>query len=462
MESEGELVKPGALEFQLNFKSYELLGLDLPVEVRRPNMSLVARTLSSQLLEVEPGDYFVVAVLPAGQEMSNFVKVGEGKTEKVILSPEPEDESPHESHELSHYFLKRPAPKPPARKEPLKYSKIRPRRRRGNIRGGLKDRSAGGEKSSILPELAAELAPDRVPTFESGWGEEEVESHGAGAAELKPRLRVFAGNVLLGALEPADFLLTSPRQDPAVVQVLVKGQNLPLLTQFLRQGARPLNFALPAWVQSTCSVVFKRGPGGIADPEVQLAHHVADLLLRYQEQSLFEQAVTATQSSAMNAKELLRDKAGEPIAAAVGAYALLRLGSLELLHNWTENLMNLFTWLPDGVAIRGEHLARLGDHDAALDVFLGLSSRGLPLFSEGLSYVTKRLRLYDSIGEKEFDADKLEAGRGLLADLQRFVPYVDFGSPILTYTGLDPTKPDGASVESYPKEVGMDVSAFFT
>lgn len=439
------MTEPGALEFKLNFRSSEMENLDVPVEVRRPNLSLVARTLSSQRLEVEPGDYFVVAVLPAGQEMSCFVRVNEDKVTRVNLWPAPEDESPHENHELSHFFLK-----PHARKEPPKYPEIKLKRPRGTIRSG-----GGG--------LNSEWEESGMRSFQLGdeLEDEEVKFLGGGPAKPRPRLCIFAGNVLAGELEPADFLVTIPHRDSSIVQVSVNGQNRPLLAQFLRPGERPCNVALPAWVENTCTLVFKRSGGGFADPEVQLAHHAADLLLRYQEQSLFEQAVTATQSPAMNAEELLRGKASEPIAAAVGAYALLRLGSLELLHDWTENLMNMFEWLPDGVALRGEHLARLGDHDAALDVFLGLPSRGLPLFSEGLSYVTNRLRLYDSIGEKEFDADKLTAGRKLLAELQRFVPYVDFGSPILTYTGLDLTKPNDAPAASYPEGVGMDVSAYF-
>lgn len=443
----------GRMEFKLHFKSYELENLDVPVEVRRPNLSLVARTLSSQPLEVEPGDYFVIAVLPAGQEMSSFVKVDEGEKKEVNLSPAPEDESPHEGHELSHFFLKGPARKPPERgEEPKKESEGRPRRRRGRTRGGLK----GGETRSAPSDLTLGNV-----FFEKAMND-EVELRGADNARNWPRLRVFEGNVLSGELARADHLLVPPMPDPAVVQIRVSGRNRPLLAQFLRQGARPLNVALPAWAEATCTVVLKRGAAGIADPEVQLAHHVADLLLRYQERSLFEQAVTATQSPAMNAEGLLRDKEGEPIAAAVGAYALLRLGSLERLHGWTENLMNWFAWLPDGVVIRGEHLARLGDHDAALEVFLRLPPRGLPLFSEGLSYVINRLRLYDSIGGEEFDADKLAAGRRLLAGLQRFVPYVDFGSPILTYTGLDPAKPDDAPLGSAPEGDGMNVGAFFT
>src|SRR2546423_15128052 len=96
-------------------------------------------------------------------------------------------------------------------------------------------------------------------------------------------------------------------------------------------------------------------------------------------------------SPELDAEELLEDKQQDPIAAAVGGYALLRFSALERLHDWTANLHSWFEWLPDGAAIRGEHLARMGQHDEALDAFLTLPSRGLPLFSDGLAYAVNRL-----------------------------------------------------------------------
>jgi len=162
----------------------------------------------------------------------------------------------------------------------------------------------------------------------------------------------------------------------------------------------------------------------------------------------------------LDAKKLLYDKKRDPIAASVGAYTLLRFGKLEYLHDWTDNLKNWFLWLPDGVAIRGEHLARLGRHNEALDTFLELSSRGLPIFSDGITYVQDRLQYYIALGDKEFTPQKLALAQDLLGNLQKFIPYIDFAKPILNYTGLDPKSPDNETIDILPQGNGLDVNSF--
>jgi hypothetical protein len=111
-------------------------------------------------------------------------------------------------------------------------------------------------------------------------------------------------------------------------------------------------------------------------------------------------------SRALTAEQLLVEKNLDPIAACVGAYTLLELGNLEGLHNWTANLMDRFPQVPDGAAIRAEHLARLGKHDEAADAFLALKRRGLPVFLDGVSFVASRLNLYARVPHL-IDPDKL-------------------------------------------------------
>ena len=50
-------------------------------------------------------------------------------------------------------------------------------------------------------------------------------------------------------------------------------------------------------------------------------------------------------------------------------------------------------WPPDVVCVRGEYLARVGEHAQALDVFLNLQARGLPVFADSLSHALNRLRV---------------------------------------------------------------------
>ena len=91
------------LSFQLGFRSVELQSLDLPVDVRKPNLKLVAQSFSSQQVEVAPGTYFVSTTLPAGQELYTEVEVGETGA-VALLVPDVQDESSHESHEMQRFM----------------------------------------------------------------------------------------------------------------------------------------------------------------------------------------------------------------------------------------------------------------------------------------------------------------------------------------------------------------------
>lgn len=168
-----------------------------------------------------------------------------------------------------------------------------------------------------------------------------------------------------------------------------------------------------------------------------------------------------TTSDALQAEQLLFEKLQHPIAAAVGAYALLRFGDLDRLHSWTENLKNWFDWLPDGAAIRGEHLARLGKHEAALSVFLELPSRGLPIFSDGLSYAIDRLKLYTTAVDTGFEQEAIAKARVELQQLRRFAAFVDFRQPLLTFTGMNPGNPDNETLSGNIGDIeGLDVTQY--
>ncbi|MDQ3180209.1 MAG: hypothetical protein M3Q33_06785, partial [Acidobacteriota bacterium] len=58
-------------------------------------------------------------------------------------------------------------------------------------------------------------------------------------------------------------------------------------------------------------------------------------------------------------------------------------------------------------------------------------------------YTLSRLRNYLSNWSIYFESEEhLSRTRMLLDKLQEFEPYVNFGKPILTWTGLNPNKPD--------------------
>lgn len=384
------------LHFECHFKSPEMRSLDLPVEVRKPNLALVARSVISRTVEVLPGTYYVSIKMPAGQELLQEVKLGK-RSKTVSLTPEPEDEAPDAAQEVLH-FLQEPietegSPQPIA-------AKVR------------------GFSSNMLMETCNEINTE-------GWH------------------------------------LRSSRTDD-LVQLNANGGDAVQLLQLLQPGQPAINFALPVSSKSGCTVVFQRLPHSLTVLNIHLNNWMADLLLQYREQGYIQQALTTATSNYLSPEKLLAGDTQDAIAAAVKAYTLLRFGELEELNDWTEKLKNQFTWLPDGIAIRGEHLARLGEHEQALTVFLEMPSRGLPIFSDGFSYVIDRLRLYISVGESHFEASQLAQARELLERLQRFATFADFTKPLLTFTGIDPLKPniDLVNNEEIESCEGLDIAEY--
>jgi hypothetical protein len=395
------------ISFSCNFKSSELQSLTLPVEVRKPNFALVAQTLTTQSVDLEPGTYYVTAKLPAGQKLFNQVTVVEGKPETVSLTPEPEDESPHEWLEVETYIT--------------------------------------GQQTT---------SPSSTGSLE-----------GLGAQDVAAKLRAFSGNILLGNAQSRHdegwlVPLPAPSQGMAKFNVFAGDGRF---VQLLQPKVPTLNVALPICISPPkgCQLVLTQQSDGLLSVEVHLEHTAADTLLRYFQRGFLEQAVAMSTSDALQAEQLLYEKSSHPFAAAVGAYALLRLGDLDRLHNWTENLNNRFMWLPDGAAIRGEHLARLGTHEKALPFFLELPSRGLPFFSDGLSYAINRLRLYTTVDDPGIELETRYQAQSVLKQLQRFASHTDFRKPLLTFSGVDPHNPDdkplGEDIEDFE---GLDVAQY--
>jgi hypothetical protein len=263
----------------------------------------------------------------------------------------------------------------------------------------------------------------------------------------------------LQELQPSALIVSS--QSDQIVKFRAPSSTPALqLVQLVQPNTPPLNVALPGSGYLSGQIVLTRSDDKVL-LDTDLDNDAAETLLRYYEKGNLAQTAILTKNSAVLSEDLLQGKVNDPIAACVGAYTLLRLGDLERLHDWTENLNNWFEWLPDGAAIWAEQLARLARHDQALDVLLKLSRRGLPLFSDGLSYALDRLRFYISVGKSRFTLLTLPESKDLLARLQRYAAFVDFGKLSLTFTGLDPLRPDdepaGTEIASYG---GLDLSPY--
>ena len=110
----------------------------------------------------------------------------------------------------------------------------------------------------------------------------------------------------------------------------------------------------------------------------------------------------------VDAAELLRAKMADPISAAIGGYALLKLNDVQRVHSWSDNLANWFPAVPDGAVIAGAVAARRGQPEAARRWFGTAAERGIPIFSEGLSLLvaeSQALGNTSSIADLALSAD---------------------------------------------------------
>lgn len=98
------------------------------------------------------------------------------------------------------------------------------------------------------------------------------------------------------------------------------------------------------------------------------------------------------------AEMLLQEKHISAPGAAIGAYFLLKIRDYNRIHNWANNLADLFTWLPDGPIIHAWQMINdqevsAGEEKVIRDRFLQAQQRGVPLYTEGV-----RL-LYDGLSQ---------------------------------------------------------------
>jgi hypothetical protein len=388
----------GRVNFQLRFHSSEMNALDVPLEIRRPDSSLVQRTLASDGVDLPAGSYYVSARLPGGQRLAQPFTIPAAQTAPLdlTLQPDPEDESPHEWESVSQFLQRRPTAAAPPK-------------------AAQADPAAMKSTAAPLPAVAL------------------------------PMLRVFSGNAVAGTLkvEPAAQFMTLENHDPGRVwHYRVAPSQHRLIAQFIQPGKVVYNIVLPVGPMQSALVAFSRTTDGAYHVEPHPEHAVADMVLGYCGQSVATAMDGTSRSASLKAESLVDQKAGDPVAAAIGACAILRLGDLTRLHDWTANLCDWFPWLPDGAAIRGEHLARLGRHAEAARVLMMVPMRGLPIVADALFYAVERLKWYAHLDGSAAAGFDTQGAQLALSHLQPFASYVHRLRPLVSYSGLDPAKPD--------------------
>jgi hypothetical protein len=395
---------------------------DLAVEVYDADLTLAARGTLGSGVELEPDrDYMISATLPNGTRISKYAKLGPSET----------------NVELKVSGVRQTAP--PA-------AEMQADEPRASTRLESFGRSLA---SAIIPRAlramrgpASPVSERSGPTWRALGFHGNLLAEGPSPFELEP---ITARSVLPGTFGKHAEVLSAWR---------VTFRRQPTFVQLAAPGQPTWNYAVPLGENGTCDIHLVRvpstSPSAGAQPATELSIDIAlpnrnaDLLLRYAGNNLMREIAQSADSLGVLAQDLLSGKFEHPIGAAVGAYALLRGNQLERLHDWTTNLCRNLSWLPDGVVILAEHLARVGKHQEALDTLMELPKRGLPFFTSGFTYAVNRLRHYRPVLESKENPEltgDLAAVEKLYAALERYAGYVDVTRPILTFMGADPLRP---------------------
>lgn len=392
--------------------SFEVGGDDdqeVAVEVRKPNLALVGRYLASQEIDVPAGSYFVAANLPDGEQATAWVEVKEGEEATAELgAPAP--------------IQQRSAPPAPRAQQKVATPPVQQ------------------PAAPAAPAACGGMGGDGL----GGLGEESFGSAGAEPDEVEsPELRIWVG--ALGALGPVSAADLTIEGEPERRSISGRIDGAGTAIAQVIVGERSVNVVLPRDENRHFAIdVSIESDHVTVKPRLQ--NRRAESLLRYTTQQDTRGARIVY--DAMEARGLVHSKRQDPIAAMAGAYALLAMNRLdELPESWTRNLSH-YSWLPDGAAIHGEHLSRLGRCEDAEEMFLLLEERGLPYVSDGLFYAVDRLAARDG-----------ERPRALLRRLQPYARTAETRRAFVTFTSPDPRDVDATAIPAVDGEQRRSLTA---
>jgi hypothetical protein len=293
--------------------------------------------------------------------------------------------------------------------------------------------------SDELAELALSLAEPAAapppPALESlGPAGGAVTRSAAAPAPWHVRFHVRTHEGAYELDEPT-VSVVSRTPERVELEVSASGDGL-LFAQVATPGETPLNVALPIYgptMSQRCRLTIEPGqPNTVVNVSLPDNPKV-DAVARYLNGGHLREAADLS----TDAELLLQAKMADPFGAAIGGYALLRLGRLDALHDWPLNLANWFEWLPDGAVIAGEASALAGDHETAIELVCETGRRGLPVFSAGLSLLASRLREYAGAPKEAFGAngDRVAEAGKLLDGVLQVMAFADFDRVSLAFRG---------------------------
>jgi hypothetical protein len=267
---------------------------------------------------------------------------------------------------------------------------------------------------------------------------------GLGVQRWSLRLRSARTGETLEAPWAAKVLQRRPDDRIRGAEVLLSVQDVrePLLAQVAAVGSPVWNICLPfrhdteKGAPYECRLRVSFVDGDLRAGALLNGGSAVDFIARAMVTGQFR----AASRLAERATALLYAKRADPVAAALGAYALLRVGK-QPPPGWVANLAHGFPWLPDGAVLHGVAADRDGRPEAAARCFDESLSRGLPLFSDGLAFLASHLRARSDRSKLKHEGPKPRQ-RSRAARALAIAPLADASQLLVSYPGGHPMRPD--------------------
>jgi hypothetical protein len=345
------------------------------VELRDQSLKLIGQKQPDEDISLDPGLYLASVVLPSGESEQQAIQVKQGKTVEVELGAA----LPQEAGEVHEAALDADLPSDLVLKT-----------------GGPDASTAAGKWFCRMLRASNGEPIDAGP-----------------ALEVLERARDKSGAT-------TDLLCTAPPEahgDMIWLQVAVPGQV-------------PGNCLLPilsATNAQKCRVRVVAATDAIRATALPVGNELTDSVAAY----LATGHLRAAAHVAANACDLLFGKVEDPVGAALGGYALLRLDRIdEVTEDWIANLVNWTRALPDGAVLASEQAARKGDNEGAEQWAAEALKRGTPMFADGLSLLAARLR-----------PTKPKRVTKRLQRLLAIAKLTDFAQLVVAFPASDPLQP---------------------
>lgn len=403
----------------------------LPVKIRTVDGELVGTGVSGSPIAVPAGKYFVAVVQPDGRERgtNSAVTVEAGEDSKAGVQPQsPLPRSPPP---------RSPPPQPPPPPAlSLRMAAMVPMAAPAGFA-----MAAAPPPEATDPPVPINVSPGEIVDSWL-WKGDWFASWDSGQAARQGDLLSAGLGSAVPLSENVPMVITKPQSGDLLLALRVPGAT--------RYSVVPFDECTACVGETPNAQEIAASLTLVGDtPNVRFRSTVAEetnTLLSFVDNGVLTEMWAVSEDMVNQGERAMYGAGGSLLRAVTGAYVLLRANQMDGLDAWLRTINGLSPSLPDIPVLRAELLARLGQHEDALDILRTAIGGRVPWFRSGLSYMLERVRLYIDVSgnpEVPFRISEDEMPRFVEARdrLQRMMLVLVRGRVMATFDVPDTPKP---------------------